>query len=63
MTDGRSFYLESKQNDFAEPTAEAIDITDIPFVEPANDNEPARARLLERGQALVRRLIANLRAL
>jgi hypothetical protein len=61
MTDCRSFYLELKQSDFAETTEGAVDVTDIPFVEPANDNEPARAQLLGRGQALLRRLIANLR--
>ena len=39
MTDCRSVYLESGQNDFTEPPKEAcrLDFTDIPFVEAAND--------------------------
>ena len=39
MTDCRSVYLESGQNDFTEPPREAcrLDFTDIPFVEAAND--------------------------
>ena len=57
MADCRSFYLD------AEPTEGPPDITDIPFVEPANDNEPARAEFSTRSRALLRRLIANLRAL
>ena len=59
----RSFYLDSKQNDFAEPIEEAcrLDFTDIPLVDAANDNEPARVRLSARSQALIRRLVANLR--
>ncbi len=61
MTEGRSFYLDSKQNDFAEFSE--IDYSDIPFVDPANDNEPTKARLSARSRALVRRLIANLRPL
>jgi hypothetical protein len=61
----RSFYLDSKQNDFAEPIEEAcrLDFTDIPLVDPANDNEPAKVQLSARSGALLRRLIANLRAL
>jgi hypothetical protein len=61
----RSFYLECKQNDFAEPIEEAcrLDFTDIPLIDPANDNEPARVRLSARSQALLRRIMANLRAL
>jgi len=61
----RSFYLDSRQNDFAEPIEEAcrLDFTDIPLVDPANDNEAARERLSARGRALIRRLIANLRVI
>ena len=59
MTERRSFYLNSKQNDFAEFSE--IDYSDIPFVDPANDDEPAR--LSARSRALMRRLIANLRPL
>jgi hypothetical protein len=46
MTEHRSFYLDSKQNDFAEFSE--IDHSDIPFVDPANDNEPTKARALMR---------------
>jgi len=59
MTERRSFYLDSKQNDFAEFSE--IDHSDIPFVDPANDNEPTKARPSARSRALMRRLIANLR--
>ena len=61
----RSFYLDSKQNDFAEPIEEAcrLDFTDIPLVDPANDNEPARVRLSACSRALLRRLMANLRVI
>jgi hypothetical protein len=60
MTEHGSFYLDSKQSDFAEFSE--ID-SDIPFVDPANDNEPTKARLSARNRALMRRLIANLRTL
>jgi hypothetical protein len=57
MTDCRSFYLHSKQNDFAEPTEHAqLDFTSIPFVDPANDNDPVKVRLLAPAGALFRRL-------
>jgi hypothetical protein len=55
MTEHRSFYLDSKQNDFAEFSE--IDHSDIPFVDPANDNEPTKARLSARNRALMRRLM------
>ena len=42
MTEHGSFYLDSRQNDFAEFSE--IDHSDIPFVDPANDNEPTKAR-------------------
>jgi hypothetical protein len=42
MTERRSFYLDSRQNDFAE--FGEIDLCDIFFVDPANDNEPTKAR-------------------
>ena len=40
VMDCRSVYLESGQNDFTEPPREAcrLDLTDIPFVETANDS-------------------------
>jgi len=63
MTDCRSFYLEFTQNDSAGSTEAALNLTDIPFVQPANDNNPAKARLATRGRILLRRLIINLRVL
>jgi hypothetical protein len=57
----RSFYLCSKQDDFAEFPAEpnrSKDV-DIPYATPSNDNVPARAVLLERCRALLRRLICQ----
>jgi hypothetical protein len=56
MDTGRSCYLHS-QDDYAEPSPDAnrLDVNDIPFVMPANDNMwPAR-----RG-SLLYRLIAQL---
>jgi hypothetical protein len=61
MTDCRSFYLEYTQNDSAGLTEAALNLTDIPFVQPANDNKLAKARLATRGRALFRRLMINLR--
>lgn len=59
----RSFYLCSKQNDFAErpaPLGQA-DPVDISHFPPANDNEPASVRLLVRGwMVLLNRLIARI---
>jgi hypothetical protein len=56
----RSFYLNSKQDDFAEIDAETRqpDTTDIPYVIPANDNSPTKVRLSVRCWTLLRRLIA-----
>ena len=56
----RSFDLDSKQNDFAEPIEEAcrLDFTDIPLVDPANFNSPTKVWLSARCRALLRRLIA-----
>ena len=62
MTDYRSFYLDFSQNDFAESTEAGLDVTDIPFIEPANDNKPVKARLATRGRTLFRGII-NLRGL
>jgi hypothetical protein len=66
MNARQSFYLNSKQNDFAElPAALGRgDAVDIPYVTPANDDVPAGVRLSARGWNLLRRLIATgLRAL
>ena len=57
----RSFYLDCKQHDFGEPIEEAsrLDFTDIPFIDPANDNELTRVPLSVRSRALLRRLLAT----
>lgn len=56
----RSYYLNSKQDDFAELDAETRqpDTTDIHYVIPANDDSPTKVRLSVRCRALLRRLIA-----
>ena len=60
MDTRRSFYLASRQDDFAEPAADLspIDSTDIPYVMPANDNLWTKDCLSARCGALLRRLIA-----
>jgi hypothetical protein len=65
MTDYRSVYRESGQNNFTEPPREAcrLDFTDIPFVEAANDKSRQKARLSRRCRILLRHLMINLRAL
>jgi hypothetical protein len=47
MDKRRSFYLASKQDDFAEPAADAsrLDFNDIPFIIPANDNVRTKDRV------------------
>ena len=59
----RSFYLNSRQNDFADPSAglsrsDLVD-TDIPFVIPANDNVPAKGWLAANCRTLFLKLIAT----
>jgi hypothetical protein len=56
----RSFYLASRQDDFAESAADLspIDCADIPYVMPANDNVRTKDRLSARCRTLLRRLIA-----
>jgi hypothetical protein len=56
----RSFYLNSKQDDFTDLSAEMRrpDPIDIPYVISANDNVPGRVRLSARCRALLLRLIA-----
>jgi hypothetical protein len=59
MDTRRSFYLMSRQDDFSELDAvelDDIDISDIPWLIPANDNMPAKVRLTARCGALLRRL-------
>jgi hypothetical protein len=60
MNAHRCFYLSSKQNDFAEFDAEKgqLEMVDIPYVTPANDNLPTRFRLSARCRVLLRRLLA-----
>jgi len=55
----RSYYLNSKQDDFAEGDAEKgePDPIDIPYTIPANDNAPTKVRLAARCGALLHRLI------
>jgi hypothetical protein len=60
MAASRSYYLSSRQDDFAEPEAAAggVDIIDIPYIMPANDNSRSKDRLSARCEILLRRLIA-----
>ncbi len=60
MAASRSYYLNSRQDDFAEPHAEtgAVNINDIPYATPANDNSRTKDRLSTRCGILIRRLIA-----
>jgi hypothetical protein len=44
----RSFYLVSKEDDFAEPAASRLDFSDIPLNRPANDNLQTKDRLSAR---------------
>ncbi len=56
----RSFYLASKQNDFAEPAPDPrrLNCSDIPYVMGTNDNLRVKERLLvARCGDLLRRLI------
>ena len=60
MDTRRSYYLQSNQDDFSELDAETrqFDTSDVPYVNPANDNAPTKMRLAARSGALLRRLIA-----
>ncbi len=60
MDTRRSYYLHSRQDDFAEPAADASrpDFNDISFTIPANDNLRTKDRLSARCGSLLRRLIA-----
>ena len=61
----RSFYLASRQDDFAESAADLspIDCADIPYVMPANDNARTKDRLSARCGTLLRRLLIALHGL
>ena len=58
----RSYYLNSRQSDFADVSAgrprSELDETDIPFVIPANDNVPPKGWLSASCRALFFRLNA-----
>jgi hypothetical protein len=60
MDTRRSYYLHSKQDDFAEQAADAsrLDFNDIPFIMRANDNLRTKTNLSARCGSLLRRLIA-----
>ncbi len=55
----RSFYLGSKQDDFAEPAPEAsrVDCSGIAYMTAANDNVRVKDRLSARCRDLLRYLI------
>ena len=59
MDTRRSFYLASRQDDFAELAADAsqLDFSDIHAIVPANDNLRNKERLSARSGDLLRRLI------
>jgi predicted transglutaminase-like cysteine proteinase len=63
MNARRSFYLNSKQDDFVTVAGELrqSDLVDIPFAIPANDNVPVKLRLSARCRALLLHLIAKAR--
>jgi hypothetical protein len=56
MDTSRSYYLNSRQDDFEELDADKCqsDTTDIAYVIPANDNVPTKVRLSARCRALLR---------
>jgi len=60
MDTRRSYYLHSRQGDFAELAADAsrLDYHDIPFVMPANDNSRTKDSLSARCGSLLCCLIA-----
>jgi hypothetical protein len=56
----RSFYLNSRRDDFTDLSGEMqrSDPVDVCHVSPANDNTPVRVRLAAHCRALLVRLIA-----
>jgi hypothetical protein len=62
MDTRRSYYVHSKQDDFAEPSPDAnrLDFNDIPFVMPANDNMRTKDRLSARCGSLLYRLMRSI---
>jgi hypothetical protein len=59
MDTRRSFYLAARQDDFDSPAPDEgrVNVINIPYVSPANDNIPTKDRLSIRVGALLRRLI------
>jgi hypothetical protein len=58
MDTRRSFYLVSKEDDFAEPAKKRLDFSDVPLNRPANDNLRTKDRLSARCASLLRSLFA-----
>jgi hypothetical protein len=60
MDTRRSFYLAARQDDFDVPAPDEapVDLTDISYITPANDNARSKGRLSDRCGVLLRRLIA-----
>ena len=60
MGTSRSYYFNSRHNDFAEPNVDMgnADVTDIPYAVPANDNSRIKDKVWSRYATLLRRLIA-----
>jgi hypothetical protein len=60
MDTSRSYYLNSRQDDFTELDADkcTADTAYIHYFIPANDNSPTKVRLSVRCRTLLRRLIA-----
>ncbi len=59
MDTRRSFFLSSREDDFAEPPVDAsrLDFSDIPYVMPANDNLSTKERLSAHCGHLLRRFV------
>jgi hypothetical protein len=63
MDTRRSFYLASRADDYDDAIAGGegrIDLTDIPYIAPANDNSRVKDKLSIRCGTLLHRLIAGL---
>jgi hypothetical protein len=60
MDTRRSFFLVTKEDDFAEPAADSsrLDLEDIPFTIPANDNLRTKDSFSARRGTLLGRLLA-----
>jgi hypothetical protein len=56
MDTRRSFYLAALRDDLDAADIDPVPCTDVPYVMPANDNEPAKGYLRARFSALLCRL-------